>query len=344
MALGGPVVTFSDEEILDRISKAAAPTLNISPPMVQKSGFQAAESADPPESLAPPTSEAIQRWVDYASNPEQRWQTGFRGIDILTRGLGRGELMQVVGKSHSGKSQWLYNCIVRSLLNDEHFRGVIYSPDEPTELVVAKLYSIMFGVNGADVEKQLRQGDKTLIGHLQDLGKPGNFFDKIRIYDGAPTFNLMHDVLAEAQDGWGEEATLLMVDYLELLRGNGRRSSSEVGNVQALAQGLKQFAKDVRLPVAFVHQAGRGSGDRGKSAGISAGKYGGEAESMFIYEVWRERENTSHIGEMKRLHENSISVGLWKNKRPPGRLDQFTFYLDPDTGHIDEMTEDRLVG
>ena len=68
-------------------------------------------------------------------------------------------------------------------------------------------------------------------------------------------------------------------------------------------------------------------------------RYGGEAESMFIYEVWRERENTTHTGEMARYHEESLSVALWKNKRPPGRLEQFEFHIDPNSGLISEYAQ-----
>ena len=345
--MDGSVPLLSDEDIAARVASLSNEQhsdngfLTLSSPLSEANSPATApplKAADP-ESIVSPTADAIRRWVDYASNPESRWQTGYRRIDVLTRGLGRGELAQIVGRSHSGKSQFLYNCIVKSLLNNDDFRCVIFSPDEPSELVIAKLYSIMFNVDGSKVEEQLRAADASLVDHMTQLGESGGLFDKLRIYDGSPTWNLMQDVVEEAEEYWGQPATLCMVDYLELLRGDGRSRSSENANVSSLAQGLKRWSKDVDLPVVFVHQSGRGSGDRGKPAGISAGRYGGEAESMFIYEVWRERENTSHTGEMARYHEESLSVALWKNKRPPGRLEQFEFHIDPNSGLISEYAQ-----
>ena len=132
--MDGSVPLLSDEDIAARVASLSNQQHSDNGPSVlgPLSEANSPATAPPlkaadPESIVSPTAEAIRRWVDYASNPESRWQTGYRRIDVLTRGLGRGELAQIVGRSHSGKSQFLYNCIVKSLLNNDDFRCVIFS-------------------------------------------------------------------------------------------------------------------------------------------------------------------------------------------------------------------------
>ena len=54
------------------------------------------------------------------------------------RGLARGEMLLVVGHSHHGKSQVLYNSSITALLNtNAHI--LLFSPDEPRELIAQQL-------------------------------------------------------------------------------------------------------------------------------------------------------------------------------------------------------------
>jgi hypothetical protein len=247
-------------------------------------------------------------------------------------------MMLCVGRTHSGKSQFLYQAIVNTLINQDHARILIFSPDEPRELVVAKIYSLMFGVNGAEVERSLRNGDPEVKKHLQELGEPGNLFDRLIIHDGSPSFRIMHDVMFEAEDYWQTPTTMAMVDYLELLVPDAKESGSQA--VIRLAQACKRWCKEADLPLAVVHQSGRAN-ERGTSGGISVARYGGEQESHQVIEVYRQRDRRNLTANEASFHRNSINVNLVKNKRPPNRLEDLLYYIDEDCGAISEYTSAR---
>jgi len=287
--------------------------------------------------LIDPTSTAVSSWIDYATNPEARWLTGFHRLDVMTRGLGRGELALFMGRSHMGKSQVVFNACIHSLLNVEDVRIILFSPDEPRELIVAKFYSLMFGLNSIEVEKRMREGDPALVAHLTELAEPGNYLDKLLIYDGSPSFQTMHDVVVEAEDYWQMPATLTVCDYLELFGGAGAADSQ---GVIAKAQGMKIFAKEADIPVVLIHQQGR-SGTIGESAGLYSSRFGGEQEAIFAYEVYRQRDRSNLSAAESRFHENSININLVKNKRGNLRGD-LTYYLDPESGQIREYTTDLV--
>jgi replicative DNA helicase len=281
-----------------------------------------------------PTSTAFDSFVDYVRNDEGRFLLGFPEVDLAMRGLARGEMLLVVGHSHNGKSQVLYNSIVTALLNtDAHI--LLFSPDEPRELVAQKLHCIAYGRNGEELEQQIKDGNEAVLEEVRSASR--SLFDRILINDGALTFTQMSDTLKEAQDYWGRHPNFAMVDYLELQPGE-----SDHTGVVAKAQGLKRWSKEASIPLAVVHQAGRGSGDRHKPALITAGKYGGEQEALAVLGVYRKRDDPSLSYLEKCYHSVSINVRVTKNKRPPNKLGDFEYFLCPHTGQIRPYRDDDI--
>ena len=255
-----------------------------------------------------PTSTAFDSFVDYVRNDEGRFLLGFPEVDLAMRGLARGEMLLVVGHSHNGKSQVLYNSVVTALLNtDAHM--LLFSPDEPRELIAQKLHCLAFGRNGEELEQQIKDGNQVVLDEIRDASK--TLFNRVLINDGALTFKEMTQAFQEAQDYWQRNPDFVMADYLELLPGE-----SDHNGVVAKAQGLKRWCKEVSVPLAVVHQAGRGSGDRHKPSTINAGKFGGEQEALAVLGVYRRRDDPSLTYVEKCYHSVSINVRINKNKRP----------------------------
>ena len=281
-----------------------------------------------------PTSTAFDSFVDYVRNDEGRFLLGYPEIDLALRGLAKGEMMLVVGHSHNGKSQVLYNAIVNALLNsDSHI--LIFSPDEPRELVAQKLHCLAYGRNGEELEQLIKDGDPATLDEVRTASR--TLFNRVIINDHALSFNQMTDALKEVQDYWGRHPDFCMVDYLELLPGD-----SDATGVVAKAQGVKRWCKDASLPVAVVHQAGRGSGEHHKPATIAAGRYGGEQESLAVLGVYRKRDDPSLTYLEKCYHSVSINVRINKNKRPPNKLGDFEYFLCPHTGQIRQYRDDDI--
>ena len=55
------------------------------------------------------TNQVVDNLVGFIRNPSERWYLGFPEIDLASRGVGKGEVLMVVGRSHTGKSQMLLN-------------------------------------------------------------------------------------------------------------------------------------------------------------------------------------------------------------------------------------------
>ena len=283
------------------------------------------------------TATVVDNLIGFIRNPSERWYLGYPEIDLATRGVGRGEVLMVVGRSHTGKSQMLLNGIVTNLVNNPEAHVVIFSLDEPRELVAMKLFCLLHGRSSTDVEESIKAGDGATMKALRDSAK--DELSRIAIVDESLTLDGMAEAMDEVREWWGANPSFCMIDYLELLPGG----DSDATGVASKAQAVKRWAKSQRVPIGLVHQAGRGSSQPGYSAGIYAGRYGGEHEAIFVIEVYRKKDRQTLSDWEKRYHENSINLNVCKNKRTARLLDQ-TYYLDPEFGAIHAYHDELVPG
>jgi replicative DNA helicase len=281
------------------------------------------------------TSKVVENLIGFIRNPAERWYLGFPEIDLATRGVGKGEVLLVVGRSHTGKSQILLNSIVTNLVNDPNAHVVIFSMDEPRELVAMKLFCLLQGRSSTDVEEAIKAGDSNVLDALGLASE--RELSRVAIIDESMSLEGMSAAMDEAREWWGANPSFCMIDYLELMVGG----DADATGVTSKAQALKRWAKTERVPVGLVHQAGRTAGERGKAAGIHAGRYGGEQEAIFVMEVYRKKDQTDLSDWETRYHANSINMNICKNKRTARLLDQ-TYYLDPECGHVHPYWEELI--
>ena len=283
------------------------------------------------------TTTVVDELIGFIRNPSERWYLGFPEIDLATRGIGKGEVLMVVGRSHTGKSHMLLNSMVTNLVNDPEAHVVIFSMDEPRELVAMKIFCLLQGRSSTDVEESIKAGDEATLKAMRDSAK--NEMSRIAIVDESLTLDMMTETMDEVREWWGCNPSFCMIDYLELLPGG----ESDATGVTSKAQAVKRWAKTQRVPIGLVHQAGRGAAQPGYSAGIYAGRYGGEQEAIFVIEVYRKKDRQTLSDWEKKYHENSINLNVCKNKRTARMVDQ-TYYLDPACGHIHPYWEELMPG
>lgn len=283
----------------------------------------------------PLTSTVVDSLVGFIRNPTERWYLGFPEFDLATRGVGRGEVLMVLGRSHTGKSQILLNSIVWNLVNHHDNHAVIFSLDEPRELVLMKMFCLLKGRSSEDVEDSIKAGDKDTLSDLERAATQE--LSRVAIVDEAIHLDEMARVLDEARAWWGADPNFCMIDYLELLPGG----DSDAAGVTGKAQAVKRWAKDQRVPLGLVHQSGRGSSPPGQAAGLYGGRYGGEQEAIFVLEVYRKKDRGDLSHWETQYHENSVNLNLCKNKRTAKLLDQ-TYYMDPVCGHVHPYHEELI--
>lgn len=261
--------------------------------------------------------------IDFLQNPLGRWMFGVREIDAMVRGVGRGELMFITGRAHSGKTQIL----LQSICNNPNARVLYFTPDEVSDLVLMKLISMTRGINGEALEQRIRDNDRETIETVLRVAK--HDFANLIVIDQRLTFDAMSVALQEAEDMWGATADLVAVDYLELLPGD-----NEYTGVTSKATGLKGWTKNHSVPMVCIHQASKSGAARGAIVDMDSMRFGGDDAATFVLGVYRKGDDKTLDDTERAAHSNTVTVNVAKNKRPPSRKGEVDLLMDPDTGAV----------
>jgi len=276
-----------------------------------------------------PTHKAVDRWIEYAAGSHDRFFLGLAEIDQRMRGVWPSDVLVVTGRAHSGKSAVLLSSIAKNLQQDEDFRAVIFTPDEPEILVVSKLYALLHLQNLEDVERGLQSSDPAYLQHIESA-KP--LLDRVKIFPSAMPFDEMSIALAECEDYWQIRPRFVMIDFLEQLP-----MASGYEGVSSVLKGVKEWAETENLPVGLVHQSGKSS-TRGSSRGMDDGKFNADEYAILQLNVFRKRDNPKLEEHERRIHSVSVSLDLCKNKRPPCEITNppIDYFMDPRCGMVRE--------
>tara|TARA_R110002051_G_scaffold242304_3_gene302667 strand:- start:1491 stop:2483 length:993 start_codon:yes stop_codon:yes gene_type:complete len=254
------------------------------------------------------------------------WRFGIRAFDEATLGGARpGNLLTLIGKTHTGKSLLAMNMVAR---NPNH-RTLWVSPDETESMFWGKYGAIRMELGQRDWVSRLIREDPLAWKRQSEIiaGATNLHFEST----GMSVDDLDKAMRIATTHLWdGRKPQVLIYDYLELIRGGG---AGDAASVQSKIESLKQLVSDWRVIGVVIHQSGRGSGTRGQAGGIDAGRFASTSESHFVIETWRRWDDTSLDEDTRRYYENEISVGLWKNKAGEGDKAEVNLTID-DSGRL----------
>lgn len=298
-----------------------------------------------------PLEDAANEFIRWAETPELRVYTGLPSLDKAMRGTAPGEVTLIQGFTHSGKTL----LTTEILLNNINNFGVVFTPDETRQLLLTKLASAKHGVDVRDLERRIRDDDDTA---RQILIQTAREFKNLAVFDESVTLHDMTKMMDEFRAVSGETIKFVVFDYVTLLEGHD--------DVRAKMTALKAWGKRQGVALFLLHQASRTSGAGGKKMGIESGEYGGEQQATHVIGVRRKKyqhyamlqvlqeklDNASnpnsismYESKMKEIKEvlipkdeNTITISLVKNKRPPCLLvDDEDYLIDADTGKLQRI-------
>jgi len=166
-------------------------------------------------------------------------------------------------------------------------------------------------------------------------GVASNTFPNLVVIEDAVDFDDMRRAVMECEEFWGGRCQGVFLDYVELIPGDG-----EHDGVQWKLQECKRFAKGVKRPCVFIHQARtRGDSKRGQPQGMGGMRYGGEDVATFVVEVYRIAQDTTLDQFEREAEANTVNVNLCKNKRPPSKTGDIKLFMHPYSGAIRPLAE-----
>lgn len=300
-----------------------------------------------------PLTDAIDDYVHWAQNPEERIYFGFQDLDAQVRGVAPSEMCLINGFSHSGKTLFLLSILVAN-----RDKTVVYfCPDEPRTLTLIKLACIIHKIEGRRLEQMVADKNPEGLRLLQETAQ--EHFPNLAVFDQFMSLSEMEKAMIEVDRYLGQPA-LMVFDYLELM------SSDET--VPAKANTIKAFGKRHNIPLIVLHQSSRTSGADGKKQTISSGAFGGEQQASHIVGVRRKKfeiesqirdiiekidkstanerafERLDMLRYQQQLHENTLTVNLVKCKRQDAMLlDDMDYEIEHGTGRLVRLRDTQTA-
>jgi replicative DNA helicase len=227
-------------ELLDEAEKAI---FSISDQRVRKGFVRASE-------MIKPTIKLIEKLYEEKKQVTGL-ETGFADFDYKTSGLQGGDLIIIAGRPSMGKTSLAMNMAANVAIR--HKRGVgVFSLEMNTEQLLMRLLCSEARVSA----HRLRTG------YLRETEWPllmsaANQLAQAPLYiDDSGGLNIL-ELRAKARRLQAEtDLGLIVVDYLQLLRGGGRVESRQQ-EISEISRSLKALAKELKVPVLALSQLSR---------------------------------------------------------------------------------------
>ncbi len=182
--------------------------------------------------------------------------TGFKSLDETLLGLMDERLIIGAARPGMGKTAWLLQIaehIAFTLKKRVLFYSLEMSSKELTYRIIAKRMEMSFkDLLTKKFSTKERKKFNTIKQHLTD-----HLMIYDDVYDGEEIFRSAKQMCRKYK------IAAVLVDYLQLMKGEARKSADRDTEIASISRGLKQLAKEEKLPVLALAQLNRQVENRG---------------------------------------------------------------------------------
>ena len=185
--------------------------------------------------------------------------THYMDLDEMTSGLQRSDLVIIAARPSMGKTAFAMNIAENAAIEDQQVVGV-FSLEMSREALLMRLLCSEARVDAHKMRTgSLWQEDtKKVVRAMEQLAHAPIFIDD------TPGISLseMRAKARRLKQAQGR-LDLIIVDYLQLMSGGGKRFENRTQEVSAISRGLKALAKELSVPVIALSQLSRAPESRG---------------------------------------------------------------------------------
>ena len=228
--------------------------------------------------------------------------TGFRGLDSLTSGLQKQDLVVIAARPSMGKTSLALALAQHSAIESGAVVG-IFSLEMSAEALAMRILCSEASVDAQKFRSGFLSNDE-----WARLGSALGKLAAAKIFiDDTPAISVL-EMRAKARRLATEQKQLdmIMVDYLQLMSGSSRRMESRQQEVSQISRELKALAKELNVPLVALSQLSRApenrTDHRPQLADLrESGAIEQDADVVaFIYreEVYNRSEENKNIAEL----------------------------------------------
>ncbi|MFA5659757.1 MAG: replicative DNA helicase, partial [Oscillospiraceae bacterium] len=178
--------------------------------------------------------------------------TGFIEFDKTTSGLQKSDLIIVAGRPSMGKSSWAMNVAEYAAI--EHKASVaIFSLEMSKEQLVQR----MLCSHGRVDAHKVRTGFLLPSDWPKLTAAAGKLSAAPVFIDDTPAISVLELRTKARRLKAAHDINLVIVDYLQLMRGTSQRSDNRQQEISDISRSLKALAREIEVPIIAISQLSR---------------------------------------------------------------------------------------
>lgn len=276
--------------------------------------------------------------------------TGFSEFDHKTGGLRKSDLIILGARPSQGKTAMALNIAFHAAVNCK-IPVAVFSLEMGREILCER----MLGAAAAVEISRLRTGyyEKSkwadLLREVGRLEKSPLFIDDTSALS-ITELRMRARRLASDLKKQGKELGLIVIDYLQLIRGGERRLESRQQEVSEISRLLKDLARTLNVPVLALSQLSRKNEDKtrtGNKPQLSDLRESGSIEQDADVVALIHREAYYNRDNPALEHKATLIIAKQRNG-PVGEIDlnflgKFALFTDPAPEHLEQAAEQGPV-
>jgi replicative DNA helicase len=184
--------------------------------------------------------------------PVAQIMSGFTGLDEFLDGFQRSDLIIIAGRPSMGKTSLALN-IARNAAVEQGACVALFSLEMSRDSLVQRLLSSESGVN----LRKLRFESQTEVDERKLMNAIGILSEAPIYIDDSPMLRVV-EMRSKARRLYFEHGVdLIIVDYLQLMQGEGIRGENRVQEISYISRSLKALARELNVPLVAVSQLSR---------------------------------------------------------------------------------------
>lgn len=178
--------------------------------------------------------------------------TGFSDLDRITAGLQPSDLIIVAGRPSMGKTAFALN-VAQNAATKSNTPCAVFSLEMSKEQLVMRMMC-----SEARLDSQRARGGAFTPTDWPRLAQAAGTLSAAPIYIDDTGSIAILEMRAKARRLQAEKGLgLIVVDYLQLMRGRGSGNEGREREISEISRGLKALAKELRVPVVALSQLNR---------------------------------------------------------------------------------------
>ena len=253
-------------------------------------------------------------------------------LDATIKGMKKGEVCFLMGRSGSGKTTMALNLIYNTIMKQQH-NVVFNSLELNSENIVPQLLQIHSDQPEGKVANQVINND--IDRHSHFINEMNN---RLRIVDAASqTVDDIEQYALMANDMFDKPISMIVIDYFGYIKSTGQGDYNEKSNI---ARRMKEIAKKLDCLVFVLSQTSREGGSDGSTpVSLQSARDTGAIEETgdYVLGVYRPAVASNLSNDERLAIQNEYYCQVLKNRW--GGLGKSKLHFEPMTKRITNWSE-----